>query len=207
MRPGCVTTPPALREEEKSSHKHKSDCRQCPDCPLSSRYRSSRELHTAEPKKKKVLFSGPKPFQDLGCIFFLFVPVGGPLLILILKNRPQLPTPRNALTKATVLYIGSFFFSSTAKDPASSQPSSPSCPFLRTLQYQRDWRKKKAKNELYTPPYSYKDAVLDSSGGREIGFFFMTPPALAELQVAAAAAAVAALVMVVVTPYFHSLRH
>jgi hypothetical protein len=34
----------------------------------------------------------------------------------------------------------------------------------------------------------------------------MTPPALAELQVAAAAA-VAAFVVVVVTPYFHSLRH
>lgn len=61
-------------------------------------------------RRKKVLFSGQKPVQDLVCIFFLFAPVGGPLLFLILKNRPQLPTPRNALIKATVLYIDGFFF-------------------------------------------------------------------------------------------------
>lgn len=117
-------------------------------------------------KKSSVFWSKASSGSSL-YLFFLFAPVGGPLLFLILKNRPQLPTPRNALTKATVLYIGGFFFSSTAKDPASSQPFPPSCPSLRTLQCQRDWRKKESKNELYTPPYSYKDAVLDSAGGRE----------------------------------------
>lgn len=195
-----------MREEEKSSHKHKSDCRQCPDCPLSSRYRSSRELHTAEPKKKKVLFSGPKPFQDLGCIFFFICSRwrasshSNPKEPTSTPNSSQCPDQGYCTIHRWPFFIYSKKFRLLLTLP-------PSCPFLRTLQYQRDWRKKKAKNELYTPPYSYKDAVLDSSGGREIGFFFMTPPALAELQVAAAAAAVAALVMVVVTPYFHSLRH
>lgn len=161
--------------------------------------RSSREK-----KKSSVFWSKASSGSSL-YRFFLFAPVGGPLLFLILKNRPQLPTPRNALTKATILYIGGLFFHLQRKILPPPNPPPPSCPFLRTLQYQRDWRKKESKRIIYT------SILIQGCSTRFVGGeggFFMTPPALAELQVAAAAAAaVAAFVVVVVTPYFHSLRH
>ncbi|KAH8123194.1 hypothetical protein LI328DRAFT_98782 [Trichoderma asperelloides] len=86
-------------------------------------------------KKSSVFWSKASSGSSL-YLFFLFAPVGGPLLFLILKNRPQLPTPRNALTKATVLYIGGFFFFIYSKrscllptlPPVLSVPENPSMP-------------------------------------------------------------------------------
>lgn len=166
MRPGCVTTPPALQEQKKSSYKHKTDRRQCPACPPSRLIRIITRIACGRAEEKSSVFWSKASSGSSLYLFFFFICSRWRASSLSNPKEPT-PTPNSSQCpdQGDCTIHRWFFFHLQQKILPPPNPFPPSCPSLRTLQYQRDWRKKESKNELYTPPYSYKDAVLDSAGG------------------------------------------
>lgn len=151
MRPGCVTSHDTTRLAKRRKELLQAQIGLSAMLGLSTI--ESDTYHHANcmrpSRRKKVLFPGQKPVQDLGCIFFFICSHWRASSLSNPKEPTPTPNSSQCPDQGYCIIHRWPFFTSTARDSASSQPSLPSCPFLEPFNTSVIGEKKRKQKTNY----------------------------------------------------------